>query len=153
MDSLPIIKTDNNKCMLKRMYLYTLQIKLQIFVLAACWSVVFAFDVPCYEGICKHANCRPATEIQCEPNEMVVPNATECGCCDGCVRMLGILIITIIMDVFSTKTISLNDLWCCALWLTIVLFQYFYCSFCIYSRAAPYMALLSVESARKIIND
>jgi hypothetical protein len=96
----------------KRKHLYTLQIKLQILVLAACWSVVFGFDVSCCEGICELANCTAANEIQCEPNEMVLPNATECGCCDGCVRMLGMMIITIIMDVFGTKTISLNDLWC-----------------------------------------
>jgi hypothetical protein len=104
------------------MHLYTLHIKLQILVLAACWSVVFASDDSCHEGICELANCTQANEIQCEPNEMVVPNATECGCCYGCVRMLCMMIITITMDVISTKTISLNYLWCFALWLIIVVF-------------------------------
>jgi hypothetical protein len=101
------------------MHLYTLQIKLQILVPAACSSVIFAFPVPCFEGICSKVTCRPANELQCDTNKMVVTNASECGCCEGCIKMM---IITIIMDVFSTKTISLNDLWCCALWLTIVLF-------------------------------
>jgi hypothetical protein len=122
MDSLPISKTDNNKCMLKRMYLYTLQIKLQILVLAACSSVVFAASDDCDPRFCKRVKCTPATELDCHPNAMVVPNASVCGCCDRCVRLLSLMIITIIMDVFSTKTISLNDLLCCALWLTIVLF-------------------------------
>jgi hypothetical protein len=107
------------------MHLYTLQIKLQILVLAACWSVVFAESYICSEGICEYEQCTPANKIQCEPNKMLVTNATYCGCCDGCVNMIGMMIITIIMDVFSTKTISLNDLWCCALWLTIVLFYIF----------------------------
>jgi hypothetical protein len=124
-DNLPIIKTDNNKCMLKRIYLYTLQIKLQILVLAACSSVVFAASDHCTPSACKLQICKSATEIHCGPNEMVVPNATDCGCCDGCVRLRGMMIITIIMDVFSTKTISLIYLWCCALWLTIVLFYIF----------------------------
>jgi hypothetical protein len=127
MDSLPIIKTDNNKCLLKRMYLYTLQIKLQILVLAACSSVVFAQRNNCHEGDCSEARCTPATELHCRPNEMVVANSStsECGCCPSCIKMLCMMIITIIMDVFSTKTISLNDLLCWALWLTIVLFNIF----------------------------
>jgi hypothetical protein len=111
MDGLPIINTDNNKCLLKRMHLYTLQIKLQILVLAACWSGVFAIFNECKSNYCMGVKCTPATDLDCGPNEMVVPNATLCGCCDGCVKLLS-MIITIIMDVFSTKTISLNDLWC-----------------------------------------
>jgi hypothetical protein len=102
------------------MHLYTLQIKLQILVLAACWPVVFVKSDDCAPDYCEIAECAQA--FGCNPDEFMMPNATLCGCCDACVRQLGITIITIIMDVFITKTISLNDLWCCALWLTIVLF-------------------------------
>jgi hypothetical protein len=85
------------------MHLYTLQLKLEILVLAACSSVVFAFDIPCYEGICSRVTCTPANKIQCEPNKMVVTNASECGCCDGCIKMLGMMNITIIMDVLVLR--------------------------------------------------
>jgi hypothetical protein len=43
------------------------------------------------------------------------------------------------MDIFSTKTISLDDLLCYDIQLTIVL---------VWSRAAPKLALIAVESAR-----
>jgi hypothetical protein len=104
------------------MHPYTLQMKLQILVLAACSSIVFAVLDGCDPSFCKRVKCTPATDLDCGPYAMVVPNATMCGCCDTCVRVLSMMIITIIMDVFSTKTISLNDLLFCALWLTILLF-------------------------------
>jgi hypothetical protein len=112
MDGLPIIKTDNNKCLLKRMLLYSLQIKLQILVLAACSSVVLAESDACTPSASKRFKCKPVTELKCQPDETVMPNATICGCSEACVRPLSMIIITIIMDGFSTKTISLNDLWC-----------------------------------------
>jgi hypothetical protein len=111
----------------KRMYLYTLQIKLQILFLAACCSVVFAASFICNRRFCENEECTrlPSTELKCHPSKVVMPNSTFCGCCPSCVELLGMMIITIIMDGFSTKTISLNDLWCCALWLLLCLFYIF----------------------------
>jgi hypothetical protein len=82
MDSLSIIKTDKNKYLVKRMHLYTLQIKLQILVLAACSSAVFLTSDDCTPDYCERAECAQA--LGCRPDEIMMPNATLCGCCDAC---------------------------------------------------------------------
>jgi hypothetical protein len=78
------------------MHLYTLQMKLQILDLAACSSVVFAFVCP--RDYCETVDCTKVTKLPCPPNEILVANASSCGCCPICTWFQNMIMIIIIFS-------------------------------------------------------
>ncbi|KAK8761201.1 hypothetical protein V5799_027535 [Amblyomma americanum] len=41
----------------------------------------------CYKGYCEKVVCKPISASECDG--LVVPNASDCACCDYCVKQLG----------------------------------------------------------------